>query len=184
MKQLCVTTRAEWRRWLRRNHGTSEGVWLVCPKKHTGKPSPDYDAIVEEALCFGWIDSTVKRVDDETYLRKLTPRRTGSNWSDSNKTRVARLERQGLMTEAGARMVRDGRASGQWDRPVDAPVMPTALRRALAHSRKAKTFFDQLAPSYRKQFMAWVGDAKRQETQDRRVREAIALMRQGKRLGQ
>jgi len=95
--------RAEWRAWLRRNHETASGVWLVTWKKPTGRPRVDYDAAVEEALCFGWVDSKSRSVDDERTSLYFTPRKPKSNWSESNLARVARLEAAGLMTEAGRR---------------------------------------------------------------------------------
>lgn len=100
MQQLYLKTRNEWRDWLSRNYDTSPGVWLVIYKKETGKPALDYDEVVEEALCFGWIDSTIKKLDDEKYVRKLTPRKSKSQWSELNKKRIAMLEKQNLMTEA------------------------------------------------------------------------------------
>ena len=103
MKQVYVQNREEWRNWLRQHHDRSNGIWLVFYKKHTGKPTLKYDEAVEEALCFGWIDSIIKKVDDEKYVRKLTPRKADSRWSESNKKRVTKLQKQGLMTQVGLR---------------------------------------------------------------------------------
>jgi uncharacterized protein YdeI (YjbR/CyaY-like superfamily) len=98
---LYVTTRDEWRAWLAEHHDTEREVWLVSYKKHTGRPQIPYDDAVEEALCFGWIDSLVKTIDDERFAQKFTPRKEKSNWSESNKRRVRKLVREGRMTEAG-----------------------------------------------------------------------------------
>ena len=186
MKQAYIKTREEWRRWLVEHHAEDGGVWLVCYKKETGKPTLAYDDAVEEALCFGWIDSVIKKLDDEKYVRKFTPRRSGSVWSALNKRRVAKVTRQGLMTPAGAAKVAEAKKSGRWDDPdsrAAAPATSPDLAAALANNPKAKTFFEQLAPSYRNQFVMWTAAAKRQETRDRRVAEAISLLEQGRKLG-
>jgi uncharacterized protein YdeI (YjbR/CyaY-like superfamily) len=107
-------TRAEWRRWLAANHTGAPGVWLVSWKKPTGKPAVGYDAAVEEALCFGWIDSTQRRIDDERSRLLFTPRRPRSNWSPSNVERVERLLAAGLMQPAGLAAVEDAKARGAW----------------------------------------------------------------------
>ena len=186
MKRVYVKTRAEWREWLSKNHDKNSGIWLVFYKKHTGKPSLEYDAAVEEALCFGWIDSILKRVDDERYVRKFTPRRSRSQWSELNKKRVKRLTAQGLMTEPGVARVAEAKKSGRWGksaRPNISLEVPKELERALARNKKAKAFFENLAPTYRKQFIGWIAVGKRQETKGRRVLEAIALLERGKKLG-
>jgi uncharacterized protein YdeI (YjbR/CyaY-like superfamily) len=186
MKRVYVKNQDEWRDWLTQHHDKSTGIWLVFYKKHTGKPSLEYEAAVEEALCFGWIDSIIKKIDDESYVRKLTPRKPNSRWSNLNKKRIMKLQRQGLMTKAGMARVKEARETGLWDKP-DRPsisfVVPKELERALAINAKAKRFFDQLAPSYQKHFIGWIAVAKRQETKDRRVKESIALLEQGKKLG-
>src|SRR5580704_10191223 len=102
MKQLCVTSRAQWRAWLAENHDKEKsGVWLVFFKGPKGKASIEYEESVEEALCFGWIDSLIKRIDDQQYCRKYTPRKNDSLWSDSNRKRVEKIIREGRMTEFG-----------------------------------------------------------------------------------
>ena len=186
MKQVYVKSRSQWREWLTQHHDKSDGVWLVFYKKHTGKPSLAYDEAVEEALCFGWIDSIIKRIDDDRYARKLTPRKPDSLWSELNKKRIARLQKQGLMMEAGMAKVKEAKASGQWNRP-DRPQLsfdiPEELASELAKNRKAREFFDRLAPSYQRQYIGWIAVAKRQETKERRLKEAIALLAKGERLG-
>ena len=155
-------------------------------KKHSDKPTLEYDAAVEEALCFGWIDSIIKRLDDESYVRKFTPRRPGSRWSASNRRRVESLMEQGRMRAPGMARVAEAKESGLWegsDRPKISFEVPRELACALAKNEKAKAFFEQLAPSYRKQFTGWISVAKRPETRDRRVAESMALLEQGKKLG-
>jgi uncharacterized protein YdeI (YjbR/CyaY-like superfamily) len=106
--------RHDWRAWLASNHGVSDGVWLVTWKKATGKPRVDYDAAVEEALCFGWVDSKSRAVDDERTSLYFTPRKPKSAWSESNVARVAKLESAGLMRAAGRRAVEDAKRMGRW----------------------------------------------------------------------
>jgi uncharacterized protein YdeI (YjbR/CyaY-like superfamily) len=182
LRTFHARTRREWRAWLEKNHDRAEVVWLVYYKAHTGKPRVAYDDAVEEALCFGWIDSIVRRLDEQRYAQKFTPRRRGSSWSDSNRRRVKKLLRDGLMTPAGLRTLEGGGA-----RPRPPPVREVALaprlRRALEANERARSFFDGLAPSYRRLYVRWVMSAKREETRTGRMREAIGLLAAGKRLG-
>jgi uncharacterized protein YdeI (YjbR/CyaY-like superfamily) len=186
MKKICLTTRRDWRDWLSRNHNKEPGVWLVFFKKHTGKPTLEYDEAVEEALCFGWIDSIIKKLDDEKYARKLTPRKINSRWSKLNKLRVSRMIKQGRMTKFGLARVEAAKKSGLWDktdRPQISYEIPEELKRALESNSRAKAFFEQLAPTYQRQYIGWIQVAKRQETKNLRVKESIRLMEQGKKLG-
>lgn len=186
MKQLYVDNRKEWRDWLRRNHNTSDGVWLVFYKKHTGKPSLDYDEAVEEALCFGWIDSIIKKLDEERYARKITPRNINSKWSDLNKKRVEKLDREGRMAAPGIDKVNAGRESGNWEksnRPRMPDHIPELLQNELDKNAGAAEFFNRLAPSYRKQYIGWIASAKRADTRKRRVKEAVSLLEKGEKLG-
>jgi uncharacterized protein YdeI (YjbR/CyaY-like superfamily) len=186
MKQLYAADREQWRQWLSLHHATETGMWLVFYKKETAKPTIEYEAAVEEALCFGWIDGIVKKIDDARYARKFTPRREGSGWSALNKKRAARMIRQGKMTQAGLAKIKAARKSGRWDkasRPEISFDVPPELARALSGNRKAKESFDKLAPSYRRHYIAWIAVAKRPETKERRVQESIALLEQGKKLG-
>ena len=186
MKEIYFATRAKWRNWLERNHAKESGIWLVFYKKATGKQTLSYDEAVEEALCFGWIDSIIKRLDEERYATKLTPRKPGSHWSKSNKRRVEILMSKGLLAEPGLARVREAKESGLWEkaeRPRVTLEVPEELAQALAKSKKADAFFEELAPSDRKQFIGWVALAKRQDTKERRVAESITLLERGQRLG-
>lgn len=186
MKEVYVKTRQAWRNWLSRHHEKNNGIWLVFYKKQSGKPTLSYDEAVEEALCFGWIDSIIKKLDQERYVRKLTPRRADSQWSDLNKRRIAKLMKQGRMTGAGKAKVKEAKASGRWDesaRPDLSLETPKALKDALADNKKARSFFNQLAPSYQKQFIGWIAMAKRPETKARRLKESLALLEKGRKLG-
>lgn len=186
MKTLEVTTAKAWRAWLAEHHAREPEIWLVYQKQHTGKPSVAYGASVEEALCFGWVDSLIRRLDDDRFARKFTPRKRGSKWSASNKDRVARLLRDGRMTPAGARLIDAARADGTWDAPdrAEAPEEPPPiLASALREHAKARASFEALPPSHRKRYVAWITAAKREETRARRVARAIAMLEAGERLG-
>ena len=175
-------TRQEWRAWLTRHHGSAQRVWVVFYKAHTGKPRVAYDDAVEEALCFGWIDSIVRRLDDERYAQKFTPRREGSNWSALNRRRVKALVRQGLMTPAGLRTLTSKTARAR-PQPVRDVEFARALREMLEANARACRFFGELAPSLRRLYVRWVMSAKKEETRARRMREAIGLLARGQKLG-
>jgi uncharacterized protein YdeI (YjbR/CyaY-like superfamily) len=182
VRQLHLSGRAAWRAWLEKNHATEPGVWLVFQKLHTGKTSVSYEAAVEEALCFGWIDSIIKRLDANRYLRKFTPRSSTGHWSAANLERIGRLKRDGRMTEVGLAKLEKG---------VQAYVpltrrrlaVPADLRQALARDAKARENFERLAPSYRRHYVAWIATAKKAETRTRRLREAVALLAKHQKLG-
>lgn len=186
MEELYLKTRSSWRRWLQQNHAASNGVWLVFYKKQTEKPTLNYNDAVEEALCFGWIDSLIKKRDDESYLRKMTPRKPESLWSDSNKSRIAKLSKEDLMAPAGLKKVAEAKRRGVWQQAHqrDLPLeMPAEFSAALAQCTQAKRFFESLAPSYQKQFIGWIAAAKRLPTKQRRVDESIGLLQRGEKLG-
>ena len=187
MKQVHVTTRKQWRQWLAENHNIEMGgVWLVYQKKDSGRPSLDYEESVEEALCFGWIDSIIKRIDDAAYCRKFTPRKTDSAWSKSNKQRVEKLVREGRMTGFGQIHIDAAKKSGRWamdPRPAIGTDIPRELSEALDKNKKAKDFFETLAPSYRRHFIGWIITAKQPETRAKRIKESLALLARSKKLG-
>jgi uncharacterized protein YdeI (YjbR/CyaY-like superfamily) len=187
MKQVLLTTRSQWRRWLVANHDRQEdGIWLVFHKKETGRPSLEYEESVEEALCFGWIDSLIKKIDEYRYCRKFTPRKDDSAWSDSNKKRVEKIVREGRMTEFGLAKIEAAKKSGRWQMnprvaiPAD---VPPDLSEALAKNSNAMAFFAQLAPTYQKQFIGWIVMAKRPETRAKRIETSLALLATGEKLG-
>lgn len=177
---LELRTRRQWRAWLSRNHASSRGVWLVFHKHHTGVKSLPYEDAVREALCFGWIDSLIKRVDDDRYLLKFTPRRPTARWSALNRKRWAQLKAAEQLTAAGLAAAPTDRTYPQ--RPV-VPDLPAYFAKALKADPKAWRFFQALAPSYRRDFVVWVHIAKRPDTRERRIRESIRLLAAGKRLG-
>jgi uncharacterized protein YdeI (YjbR/CyaY-like superfamily) len=174
--QLYITNRDEWREWLRKNHKSKSEIWLIYYKKHTGKPRIPYDDAVEEALCYGWIDTTVKRIDEEIYMQKFTPRNKKSMWSKLNKQRVGKMIKAGKMRKPGMDKVNEAKRNGEWDAASsvkDEIPMPTELVQALAKNKKAEENFYNFAPSYRRNYIGWVAAAKRSETRDKRIKEVV-----------
>jgi uncharacterized protein YdeI (YjbR/CyaY-like superfamily) len=175
LPQFTPTSRAAWRRWLAKNHLTSPGVWLVYHKKSAGKPSVSYAHAVEEALCFGWIDSQIARIDDHRYKQIFTPRKSGSVWSKVNKTRCDALVAAGLMTDAGHARIEAARKDGSWSTldAVESLTMPADLEKALAATPYAAKNFAAFAPSCRKAYLYWINGAKRPETRQKRIAETV-----------
>ena len=245
---LYVTSRDDWRDWLTKHSQSETEIWLIYYKKESGRPRIPYDDAVEEALCFGWIDSIVKRMDDEKFAQKFTPRRDGSRWSAVNERRVRKLIKEGRMTEAGlakvdpemlvakarakpgagdmdlprvvkralvanatawknfrslsesrriayVRLIMDAKKEETRDRRVrevitrleqntgDPDDIPRFMKQALRANAKAWENFQNLAPSYRRHYVGWIMHAKQEATRERRLREAILLLEQNKKLG-
>jgi len=178
--RLEIRTRQQWRTWLGKHHASSPGIWLVFYKDHTGVKSIPYEDSVREALCFGWIDSLIKRLDDDRYAHKFTPRQPSSKWSDINRKRWVELKSAGLLSAAGL-------AAAPTDNtyaPKPAiPDLPGYIAKALKGNPKAWSFFQELAPTYRRHFVVWIHIAKRPETRAKRIRESIALLAAGTKLG-
>lgn len=175
---ISPKTRTAWRAWLERHHARRDEIWILYYKKHTGKPSVSYDEAVEEALCFGWIDGLVRRVDDERHMQRFTPRRKGSVWSAVNLRRFARLVEQGLVTDAGhAAGPKAGTkvAEVSWLRP---DVIPGDVARLIGRNKRALKNLKAMAPSYRKHFVHFIDSAKQAGTRERRAALAIELLEQ------
>lgn len=184
--RIYITNRKDWRSWLEENHRKKKEVWLIYYKKHTGKPRIPYDDAVEEAICFGWIDSIVRRVDDERYMQKFSPRKDKSDWSESNKKRVKKLIDKGMITQAGLVKIEAAKKNGSWDRIIESAgsyKMAIELESVLTSNTAAKEYFDSLSPSYQKQYIGWVASAKREETRRRRAKEALSMLIEKKKLG-
>ena len=185
-EELHMNSRHDWRAWLQKNHDTGKEVWLIFYKKHTGKPNISYDEAVEEALCFGWIDSIIKKIDDEKFVRKFTPRKPDSKWSESNKKRASKMINEGKMTEAGMALISHAKDRGIWQKRPQIRrdlAIPRYVETALKSNEKALENFNKLAKSYKKQYIGWVDSAKREETRKRRLAEIINLLEKNKRLG-
>ena len=173
LEQVYVADRAAWRRWLAANHASSPGIWLVFDKKSSRPDRLAYVDAVEEALCYGWIDSTARTLDDTRYVQLMAPRKPKSTWARTNKARVERLIAQGLMTDAGLASIERAKANGSWESldAVEAMVMPDDLVAALAATPGAAERFAAFAPSARKGYLHWISGAVRPETRAHRVSE-------------
>jgi uncharacterized protein YdeI (YjbR/CyaY-like superfamily) len=184
MKTLLVQTIGEWRDWLDQHHASEAEVWLIFHKQHTGVASLDRKDALDEALCFGWVDSLVKRLDDRRYALKFTPRREESRWSAANRKRYAELKASGRLKPAGIK--RPPTERGYAPRPPRRalpPTLPTYIQTALKKNPKARRNFESLTPSQRRRYFAWIESAKREETKQRRLEEAIHLLAAGELLG-
>lgn len=177
---LDVRTRKQWRQWLAKHHASSPGIWLVRHKPHTGVTSMPYEDLVCEALCFGWVDSLIKKLDDDRYAIKVTPRKPSSKWSDINRRRWKKLQSAGLLTAPGRAAAP---TANRYAPHPPIPELPAYVARAFRANPKAWQTFQALAPTYRRHFVVWIHIAKRPETRERRIRESIALLSAGKKLG-
>jgi uncharacterized protein YdeI (YjbR/CyaY-like superfamily) len=168
--------RADWRKWLEENHATSEGIWLVYYKKESGKSRVHYAEAVEEALCFGWIDSTLNPIDEQKYMQLFTPRKPKSAWSKLNKERVEKLLKEGLMTPAGIAKTEAAKHHGSWEEndSVEAFSLPEELEIAFAENPRALEFFNSLSNTNRKMILYYLNNAKKPETKFARIKEIIA----------
>ncbi len=172
-----------WRAWLDHHHRTARGVWVATWRKASGRSAVPYAQLVEEAICFGWIDSTVNILDDERGLQLMTPRQPKSTWTRLNRQRVAALEADGRMTESGRAAVEIAQANGYWTiyDPVEDLIEPPELAAALDASRSARAAWDAFPPSARKQMLWWVISAAKPETRAARVAKIVAEAEQGRR---
>jgi len=180
------TTRAQWRAWLAAHHREGEGVWVVSWKKATGKPAVTYDDIVEEALCFGWVDSRPRSLDHERGMLWLSPRTARSSWSRLNKERVGRLAAAGLMEPAGLAVVEAARRNGTWAAldAVEELVEPDDLAAALLADPVARQEWDGFPRSATRAILEWIASAKKPETRAARVAETVSEARVGRRANQ
>jgi len=172
-------TRKEWRTWLAKHHTSSPGIWFVFFKAHTGNKTP-YEDMVREALCFGWIDSLIKRIDDDRYAVKVTPRKPTSKWSNPNRKRWAELKAEGLLTAAG---LSAAPTDNTYAAKPSVPELPGYIAKAFRADTKAWEFFQELSPTHRRYFVVWIHIAKRPETREKRIRESIRLLAARKKLG-
>jgi uncharacterized protein YdeI (YjbR/CyaY-like superfamily) len=183
-KTLHVTTREAWRAWLQEHHDRESEIWFVFEKKHTGRPSVSYDDAVEEALCFGWIDGLVRRMDEDRYMQRFTPRKPGSQWSASNLKRYAKLREEGRLAPPGLASAPPENAESLLPRrwtPGD-PV-PEYIEQELRRHAAAWAAFERLAPSHRKDYVRWIDEAKKDETRRKRLADAVPLLIANRKLG-
>jgi uncharacterized protein YdeI (YjbR/CyaY-like superfamily) len=169
MKTLYVENRAKWRAWLQENSEGAAEVWLLCYKKDTGRPRIAYADAVEEAICFGWIDSKIKKLDQARFARLFTPRKPKSKWSRANLERAAKMIRQGKMTAAGMKVFDPRNQTA----PLPAKL-PAILEAQFRKWEKAWENFTHFPPSYQRITIGWVASAKQEATQLRRLQQLIA----------
>ena len=175
----------DWRKWLEKNHEREQEVWVVYFKSAGGKKGIDYETSVEEALCFGWIDTIIQKIDEEKYARKFNPRRMDSQWSETNKRRVAKVIAEGRMTDAGmakvtfdVKQVDLARSKAKQSKP---PMeIPEKVRQTLKSHPKVWEAFQKLPPSHKRNYILWLMDAKKPETFEKRLNMTIKELKAGK----
>ncbi len=183
---LYVTTRQQWRKWLEENHVTQNEIWLIYYKKHTGKPRISYEDAVEEAICFGWIDSLIKRIDDEKYMQKYTPRNDNSVWSEINRKRAEKMIEERKMTPAGLKKIDAAKKNGNWQKAYSSTrkiEMLPELERALKVNDTAWLNFNNFTDSYKNMYISWVSAAKREATRQHRIKEVVRRSEQNQKPG-
>jgi uncharacterized protein YdeI (YjbR/CyaY-like superfamily) len=181
---LHVRTRKDLRKWLRRNHARERRVSLILDKRHTGKPAPSHRELIEEAICFGWIDTTIKRLDEDRFVRNFVKRNKKSRWSENTQRYARELIASGKMTKVGLKAYEDGLLIKTYDRDFKWSKGSKDLDKALENSKKAKKFYERLAPSYKKLYVMWVETAKRPETRKKRLKESVKRLKEMKKLNE
>jgi uncharacterized protein YdeI (YjbR/CyaY-like superfamily) len=179
---IYAQDRKEWRKWLEENHHLSPGIWLIYYKVKSDKPSVRYSEAVKEALCFGWIDSKVKSLDQERYMQIFTPRKSKSVWSKLNKQYIEELIEQGLMTKAGLEKIEVAKLDGSWKilDAIEALIIPQDLEQALLLNETANRYFQAFSKTLKKNILFWIESAKRLETRLKRIEETINAAAQNK----
>jgi len=184
-KTFTPKNQEDWRGWLEKNHDREGEVWVVYFKSASGKKGIDYETSVEEALCFGWIDSIIQKIDEEKYARKFNPRRMDSKWSETNKRRVAKVMAEGRMTEAGMAKVTFDAGKVELSKPKEKPSkppleIPEKIEQALKPHPKVWDAFQKLPPSHKRNYILWLMDAKKPETFEKRLNLTIEELKAGK----
>lgn len=188
-KSFYPKTRSQWRKWLAKNHKSSPGIWMIYYKTQTGKRAFSMAVAVEEALCFGWIDSVARKLDDERTLQKFTPRKPKSIWSKLNKARVEKLIINHQMTDAGLAAMEKAKKNGSWDTlnesdyHADTNSLPPDLEKALNRNKAALENFNAFPASYRRRFLFWIDSAKQSETRKQRVKQTFLMAKANKKPG-
>jgi len=178
--------RKAWRNWLQKNHSSLQSVWLIIYKKDTGKPTVTYDEVVEEALCFGWIDSKPNKRDNESYFLFMAPRKPKSPWSALNKKRVEKLLKEKLITAAGLQKIEAAKKDGSWAAldKIEALEMPALLKKAFDKNKKARENFEQFPTGIKKQAYQWIETARMEMTRQKRIAETVTLAEKNIRVNQ
>lgn len=186
IKTFYAKSRGHWRKWLEKNHLKEKSVWLIMYRKASGTPSVYYPEAVEEALCFGWIDSKPNKRDDKSYYQFFAKRNPKSNWSRINKENVEKLLAEGLMATAGIEMVEIAKRTGTWAAldEVENLVIPEDLQKAFNKNKKAFDYWNRFSPSSRKGILDWIRSAKTEPTRQKRVAETVRLAKDNIRANQ
>lgn len=191
LEQIHFSDPVSFRSWLEMKFDRSPGIWLIFYKKHTGIESIPYQSALEEALCFGWIDSLIKKIDDDRYARKFTPRTDTRKWSEINKKMVDVLIKEGRMRDAGLEKIGSYLKTGkiEWEddrmksRKKEELVIPDFVLNAYSENEPALSNFLNLPPSCKREYVGWITAAKREETILKRLKESIELLKQNIKLG-
>jgi uncharacterized protein YdeI (YjbR/CyaY-like superfamily) len=181
-RAVQAKNRAVWRKWLIKNHSKENRVWLILYHKKSNVQSIYYDEAVEEALCFGWIDSVKYNRDDESAYQMFTPRKPKSNWSKLNKERVEKMTKAGLMTPAGQKVIDCAKENGNWEVPeeIDSETIPADLDLLFQKNKVAKVNFEAFSSAAKKMMISWILAAKRPETRAKRIKETVLCATQNK----
>ncbi|MCL3782666.1 hypothetical protein EMN47_19955 [Prolixibacteraceae bacterium JC049] len=175
------SSKAEWRDWLTKNHDKAHSVWLIFNKVATGNVNLTWSEAVDEALCFGWIDSVKRSIDSEKYMQYFGRRKPSSTWSKVNKDKIEKLTAEGLMCEAGIRSVEIAQQNGNWSilDDVENLILPDDLEEQMAKYPDSKIFFSSLNKAMKKGLLSWIVLAKREETRKKRIKEIIESTKKG-----
>jgi uncharacterized protein YdeI (YjbR/CyaY-like superfamily) len=176
-KTFYAKTRKDWRKWLEKNSETEKSVWLISYNKKSDLKSVPYEELVEEGLCFGWIDSVKYKRDDESSYQYFSPRKPKSNWSKSNRDRVKKLTEAGLMTASGQKLIDHAKKSGTWNAlvQVENSVIPDDLQKLFNKNKTAQKYFSAFSSSAKRMILEWILSAKRPETRANRIEETVRL---------
>ena len=181
MKTITVFNRDDFRKWLVRNHDKENKVSVIVYKKHTGKPFPSHKELMEEAICFGWIDTIIRKLDENRYIRTFSRRNKNSKWSDNTLGYAKDLIKQGKMTSEGLKFYKEGLKKPTHDFGIPKnPDMPLELKKALNKNKKAKDNFENFSPSLKKVFYRWILRGKREETRTRRIKLIVEKAKVGR----
>lgn len=191
LENMYFRNKEEFRNWLKNNHDTSPGIWVIFYKKHINIDCIKYNEVLEEVLCFGWIDSLIKKIDDDKYARKITPRTDTQKWSELNKKKVIELIKEGKMTQAGLNKIDNYLKTGKVDwvinkseaRELKEIDIPDFIIEELAKNEPALINFKKLAPTYKRLYILWITNARKEETIRNRLKESIGLLKENKKLG-
>ncbi len=177
IKTFYARTRREWRNWLEKNNKTEKSVWLIIYHKDSGTKSVYYDEAVEEAICFGWIDSIAHKRDAQSKYQFFAQRKPKSNWSNANRERAEKMLSEGLMTTSGQKLIDLAKKTGTWKALVDVQksVIPDDLQKQLNKNKKALQIFLSFSPSSKRIILEWIHNAKKAETRQKRIEETVRL---------